>query len=230
MYATVTIQPFFSDGAVYQSLLLALGIGYAILLHYFRSSVGSLFKMLRSKNYTGKLMDEANYTFALFIRLISGLGVLGMGFAVVRGVEILAPGISSAGIAPWMREAAVPLVAGVVLLVRLLGTGVVLICGGVTMNGEAARRLLLLRRLVWAVATVAATPALLVAAAGSGTAQYVMFWLVAGLFVVAACLTAYKTYVLFMEQSAPTLLWILYLCVVEIFPVSLVIAIAMKTI
>ncbi len=219
-----------SEGIVYQVSVLALAVGYCLLIYYFRSSVVALVKMLRSRIYTEKLLDEANYTFSLFLNLVTGLGVLALSIAIVRGTDLFSPGGWAGGLPAWAQEAAVPVVAVALGLVWLYQFLVVGLSGWITLSMGFAERLIYLRRLVGALASVTLVPLLLLCTLGSAGAQYVIFWLLMLPLAAVLGFMAWKTYMLFREQNVSILHWFLYLCAVEIFPVSLIVSLVYKSI
>mgnify|MGYP003623758188 CR=1 FL=1 len=100
--------------------------------------------------------------------------------------------------------------------------------GSLTRSQAFVARLINLRKLVFALATIILMPVLFVLATGHETAtQVATAIMIMGASVLVIFLLR-RTYMLFIEQKISILYWILYLCGVEIFPVSFLILLVVK--
>ncbi len=218
----------FSGTVVFQWSVLLLLAGYCFILYRYRSSVAALAKMLRSKIYTDKLLDDANYTFLLFIDLTAWLGLLASGIGILRFAEV-------AGLVPewderaaWAFEAALPVLIAALAVIMGYRLLVVRLAGALTLDGEFCDRLWYLRKMATALGTIVVTPALLLLALNTSGTQIAIATLVFALWFLATGFVHYKTYTLFVGQNFSILHWFLYLCAVEIFPISLIIALILR--
>ncbi len=212
-----------SSDAVFQLSVLFLAAGYCAALYFFRSSALALIKIPRSKMYADQMLGQTNYTFNTFLACMSLLGTLALSVATVKVADIFLPLPWKAALPVWVSVSAVPLVAAALASLRLFSRMALHIAGAVTASGGFTSRLWQLRRLVFSFCTLVLTPVLLMLAlGGQGNAVYAAPLLTAG--IAAAIFLSYKTYMLFREENVSILHWFLYICAVEIFPVSLVVS------
>lgn len=213
------------ESAVFQSMVLALTAAYLLLVcrHWAELRQTIALAFAPRDFMTGERMVDGSGRNGLdnFLNLTVTMGLFSTGAAFAKGVDWWMASAPEA----WSHPHAVVML---LLGAAIAGTGAILLfqwlvlhlCGAVTLSQPFVNKLLLLKRLYFSLATLTATPALLLfalCAHGSGR-----LWLAVA---AAACCVALLLYLketlrLFLAEKVSLLHWILYLCSVEIFPVS----------
>lgn len=213
----------------YHGAGLLLLLCYGILLYRHLDDAGRLLARLRHNQASEKRRyEDSGSSYTRFLRISTVLGLLTAGLAVVR---------LTAGCLPPQAVGALPrtlallcslATAAALGLVLLYRRGLTAGIGVLTYTTPLVERLWLVKRHTSALLTIVLLPPLL-------------FWLLApqegggGWFVVIiiellAVLALYlrETLLLFLSKKISILHWFLYLCVVEIFPLSLLILLAAR--
>lgn len=215
---------------VFEGLVLLLAAAYAMLLYRHIGDIRLLlYRVSHDRASSERLMeDPGGNTLTRFLKISGIIGLLFIGIAAARYAETF--------IAPAMLPPLPPsAVAGVSLLFAALWAlvatyqSVVLrTVTTVTLSRPFMSQLWLLKRTYFALATVVATPPLLLFALCPP--QSGRLWLALTLVesAVTAVLYVRETLHLFISKKIPILHWFLYLCAVEIFPFSLLALIAVR--
>jgi len=209
-----------ASGPVYQVSVVALLLAYTLLLYRFRSDISSIF--VRHKTQPDDQVAEGlSSIYTRFFNSAFTVGLLTAGVMVVKFVDVMA---GEAFDAPyWLVLGAVPLVACMLLLVVGVQSSMLWAVGRQTLCDGFIRQLMRLKRGGFTLFTVVCTPLILLYALGPRD-SYDAFMYVIGIELVALVLVfLYKTYALFVDKKISILHWFLYLCSVELFPVSLIV-------
>lgn len=212
-----------TDNAVFQGFVLLLAATYATLLYRNLGDVKTLLsRIFRDTASSKRIAEEPGSSgFSRFLNVTTAIGMLFMGVIVVKyGDTLLSAELSRA------------LSHGAVLALSLLATlawcGVVIfqaviirIIAAVTLSQPFIAQLSLLRRTYFALGVIITSPTLLLFALcprGTGGA-----WFIVGAveLIITAVLYLRESLNLFISKKISILLWILYLCTVEVFPISL---------
>ena len=185
-------------------------------------------------NFTALLGEETLYrnnnsfsvasigiTSSRFLNIATTIGMLFMGVMVVKYGDSLMPG--------RLTEL---LPHGAVLALSLLATlacaGVVLfqlatvrMAGAVTLSQPFISQVVLLKRTYFTLAVIVTSPVLLLFALCPRGTGGVWFCIIVIELIVTAILYLREVLNLFISKKVSILHWILYLCIVEVFPVSL---------
>lgn len=215
--------------AAYHGAGLLLLLFYGMLLYRHLDDAGRLLTQLWHNQATEKRhYEDSGGSYTRFLRISAVLGFLAAGFGVVR---------LTAGMLPQRMVEALPetlallcslgvaAALGVVLLFR---RGITAGVGVLTYTESLVERLWLVKRHTTALLTLVLLPPLLfwLAAPPEGGRG----WLTVIVIELLAVLTLYlrETMLLFLSKKVSILHWFLYLCVVEIFPLSLLILLAVR--
>lgn len=211
-----------TENAVFQGFVLLLAATYILMLYHHPGDIrGLLTRISRDTAGDRRLTEEPGASgFSRFLNLVTAVGILFMGVAVVKYGDSLMP-----------RQLAEILPHGAVLVLSLLVSfacvvlaGLQLIAvraaGAVTISQEFVSRLILLKRIYFSLGVIVASPALLLFALCPRGTGGVWFCAVAIGLTVTAFLYLKETFRLFLVKKISVLHWFLYLCTVEIFPVS----------
>ncbi len=216
-----------TDNAGFQALVLLLAAVYGVLLARRVQEAGVLSGPLaRNRASAERLVDDSPVNnIGRLRRFASLLGLCLVGMAAVRSVDLLLPDIVPdtlpASLSPFAGSA---LWIGATLVMALVGSyqaAVLLLAGALTLTRPFVGQLLHLRRRLFTSLLLVFAPSLLFfAVAPPGTER---FW---GIVAVAVSVITSVVYVvgslhLFLSKKISILYWFLYLCTVEIFPLSL---------
>ena len=205
-----------ADSAL-QAFLLLLGVFYVLLLSNHLGNVYTLFMRATSgtatPHRTPDLRGGSNYV--PFLNLAVVVGVL---FAGILCMRLAAP---IAFAAPVPQLALSLAVSAAFAAILLLQTGMLRLAGAVTLQQEFIAELNGVKRTSLALYSILLPPALLCYAltpVGSGAT-----WIYVILAETAIVLFLFlkESSALFAAKKVSIFHWILYLCIVELFPVSL---------
>lgn len=215
--------PSLTDNAVFQSFVLLLAATYATLLYRnigdIRTLVGHISRDAASRQRLSE--DPGSSGFSRFLHIVTAIGMLFLGVFAVKYGDALMP-----------RLLTDTLSHGAVLAMSLLATlactaivacqaALVRIAGAVTVSQPFVSQLMLLRRTYFALAVIVTSPALLLFALCPRGTGNVWFTVITIELAMTAFLYLKESLNLFISKKISILHWFLYLCTVEIFPVSL---------
>lgn len=216
--------PRLTDEVSFQGLVLLLSVIFGLLLYQYPNDIRALIARVAFERRQSERSSEetGNAGFTRFLNIALVLGILFAGVSAVRLCD--RPEIGPA----LLREAgggvSLLLTLGVALaslLFYLYGILLLRIVGGVTLTGPFVTQLIRIKRGYAALGAVSLAPVvLLFALSPQGSDAVWISLLSAGLFITFL-LYLRETFALFISKKVSILHWILYLCAVEIFPVSL---------
>ena len=212
-----------TENPVFQGFVLLLAATYAMLLYRNLEDVRLLLTRVSRDRATGERLteDPGGSGFSRFLNIATTIGMLFMGVMVVKYGDSLMPG--------RLTEL---LPHGAVLALSLLATlacaGVVLfqlatvrMAGAVTLSQPFISQVVLLKRTYFTLAVIVTSPVLLLFALCPRGTGGVWFCIIVIELIVTAILYLREVLNLFISKKVSILHWILYLCIVEVFPVSL---------
>lgn len=206
--------PIPSDG--YQLLVLVLGVLYLWLLAHHLGNIYTLIRQTTPRTSALRTNDpRSGNSYGPFLHLATAIGML---FVGVLGLRLAAP----QSFAPDVPQVAFSLLlAACGYGVLLLQHGMLHLAGAITLTQDFTTELCAIKRTMTALCSILLAPTLLcylLTPAGSGNG-----WLIAILVetVIVLFLFLLATLTLFVSKKVSIFHWILYLCVVELFPISL---------
>ncbi len=209
---------------LFQSFVLLLAALFGILLYRNIGDVMSLAGRMSRNAASGKnLTDQSGgSSFSRFLNIVTAIGIMFTGIAVVKYGELLAPALTDA--LPHYGAVLLIAVAGSVVgaVIALYQWLILHIVNYVTLHEELTRRLLLSKRIFFSLGVIATSPALLMFVLCPSGEGGLWFFVIAVVFAVTLILYLREILNLFLEKKISILHWFLYLCTVEILPLSLV--------
>ena len=240
--ASVTVQPprmqaappaSLTENAAFQSFVLLLAAIYAMLLYRNLDDVRTLLDRnlddvrtlldrISRDTATGQRLSEepGGSGFSRFLNIATTIGMLFMGVMAVKYGDSLMPSqleILSHGAVLALSLLATAACYGVVLYQMT----VVRLTGAVTLSQPFISQLVLLKRTYFSLGVIVTSPALLLFALCPRGTGNVWFCIIIIELAVTAGLYLRKTLNLFIAKKISILHWFLYLCMVEILPISL---------
>lgn len=210
-------------------LVLAIVAFYCLMLYQHLADAIRLLGRVGSERASGeRLSEDSNGDYARFLTLCTILGVLLAGVATLR---LTAPVLHLTPLAEWPQSGAFwgALGVSVALAVTFLyQVGICLVVGRLTYTQHLLEQLFMLKRTFFSFLTLIATPFLalwLLTPFGEGESW---FWVIIIELIISLILYLRETLSLFISKKISILHWILYLCGVEIFPISLLVLLMVR--
>ena len=216
--------PSLTDNAVFQSFVLLLAATYAILLYRNLGDIRLLLTRVSHDTATGKRLmeDPGGSGFSHFLNTATAIGVLFVGVMTVKYGDSLIPDSLIETIPQGAVLALSLLATFACLCVGLFQRGVVRLAGAVTLSQPFVSQLILLKRTYFTLGVIVTIPALLLFALCPRGTGDVWFCIIVIELLATVFLYLRETLNLFLSKKISILHWILYLCTVEIFPISLI--------
>lgn len=212
-----------AGGLVFTIAALVCFALYCFAIYYYSQQALAVVSVFRSKLYVDNILGQHNYTFDNFLGIAILLGLMTSGLAVIKVVELTAGPTVPDVVPGWIT---VPLTLwvwctfGAVILYQLAVLGA---AGWLTGSRKFMARLNYLRKINFSLFSIALTPLLLMfSLAGGHGVETLTVLLCSGLGSIVI-FHLVRTYMLFVDEKISKLYWFLYLCGVEIFPVTLLV-------
>lgn len=220
-----------TDTPYFETLVLLLTAAYAIFLYrHLNDIVLLLGRVFRPRASHERLVDASGggNNILRFLDIAAVIGLFVLGAAITRYADTRLPAEETAA---WPREliaTASLLVAAVWAAIAAYQSLVLKTVGAVTISLPLMDQIWMLKRTYFALAAIVATPVFLLLTLVPSAAGMTWFYIAAGESAVTAILCLRETSQLFLAKKIPILYWFLYLCIVEIFPFSLLWLIATR--
>ncbi len=212
-------------GGAFQPIVICITIIYMFFIlrywnfvrYFLLSSAG----IKTSKRIQAHINPGEQYNLEVVMIVV---GVIFMGLAVVRGCGLWMPQAFD-GIAPedtvWIVGGAVVVAIALIMAAEYL---VIKVAGVLSEHVAACHELLHLKLLHLAVAFALVMPFGVMFLLGDDASAKVCFWIMVAECFISLIIFVKETFLFFVAQKISILHWILYLCALEIFPVSLMLA------
>ncbi|MDR0509480.1 MAG: DUF4271 domain-containing protein [Rikenellaceae bacterium] len=225
---TLAVQPQstaqrFSDAPLYHICAAVLLVGYCMALVAHRSNIAALLRAISGRFQSDKTLNERNRSFSA---MLSSLAMLGCTMTAMLTLKLLDafPAVPES-LPRELLDWAVPL--AMLLLAATEGFGGLLLraAGGLTRSKGFTGSLLRMRTAILAVGAVVLLPLFLPLTLSHWPGAA---WMLVALVAAWTLTLMQKTFQLFVIQKISILHWFLYLCTVEIFPLSAVALAALR--
>ncbi len=217
-----------TDNIPVQAAVLCLLLLYSFIIFRYRREVAQLFRIMFGSRKEERQTDDYNYLFADFMTWLLAAGYLAVGLAALKVISLAAGDAVLASMermGPVMVMAAAGLTLAAINIVQQL---VLRITGVVTLSISFIRRLLALRRLFFAAAVVSLSPAVILFTLAEGIAAQILVCTFASAALLLMVYYLYRSARLFVEEKVSILLWMLYLCTVEVMPQAMILLAALR--
>ena len=223
---SATNSPFTSSVA-FQTSVIALLVVYVLLIYRFRSDIVALLSNHKALREEIENSSQGSI-YGRFFSTTVGVGLLLSAIMVVKGADLV-PAMASGVIAPsWIYTIAVPAVLIVTMVVLAVQIALLWVIGGVAMCSDVTSMLLRLRKISFSIFAILCAPSVLLYALSEIGQSKVFLYLIVAEVITFLVIFLYETFVLFVSKKISVLHWILYLCTVELFPVSLIVLTVMR--
>lgn len=218
-------QPRLTDELPFQGLVLLLTLLFGLLLYRnpgdMRALVGRVAFERRDSERTSD--ESGNAGFTRFLNIALALGFLLAGVTAVRLCDRpdIAQELLSMGNGSTLSLLLALGVGLLFLLVYLYGILLLRAVGGVTLTSGFTTQLIRIKRGYAALGAIILAPVILLFALSPLGSDTIWAGLLTAGWLITFLLYLRETFALFISKKISILLWILYLCAVEIFPVTL---------
>ncbi len=220
-----------TDNALFQGFFLLLAVIYILLIYHnlpdIRTLLSRIFHNPHSDNH--HFQEPGGSRYARFMRTIATIGILFIGILAVKYGQPLVADLPAAGRFSFAAAVLLSLaVSTLFLLVIGYQWSLLRLVGALTLTQPLITQLRQLRKLYFSGAVVIVTPALLLFTLCPQHTGLLWFGLIVIELVVTLFLYLRETLSLFLSKKVSIIHWILYLCSVELFPVSLLWQLAVR--
>ncbi len=218
-------QPRLTDELPFQGLVLLLTLLFGLLLYRnpgdMRALVGRVAFERRDSERTSD--ESGNAGFTRFLNIALALGFLLAGVTAVRLCDRpdIAQELLSMGNGSTLSLLLALGVGLLFLLVYLYGILLLRAVGGVTLTSGFTTQLIRIKRGYAALGAIILAPVILLFALSPLGSDTIWAGLLTAGWLITFLLYLRETFALFINKKVSILHWILYLCAVEIFPVTL---------
>ena len=163
-----------------------------------------------------------------FLHSSSAIGVLLVTLLLTKYAPLWLPESFDIS-AGWQSTVAAALSLAAIFAIGVFEQGVLRIIGIVTHNGDVVGTMLYIKRAYFALAAIAMAPIFLLGILSAEKVTAGWNILLAAECAVLTLLFIKETLTFFIDKKIPILHWILYLCTVEVFPLSLIWALTTRS-
>jgi len=221
-----------TNDALFQGFVLLLGTTYILLIYNniidVRTLLNRVFRDHASHSEERRFDDPSSGRYVRFMHTMAVIGMLFIGVSVVKYgqplIELLP--FDSAPVVAVLASGLT--VSALFLLVAGYQWALLRAVGALTLTQPLIAQLRQLRTLYFSAVTVLAAPTLLLLALCPPHTGKLWFALIVIELSVTLFLYIKETLLLFLSKKVSILHWILYLCSVELFPVSLLWLLAVR--
>ena len=216
----------------FQALSMAVLGVFCWMVYAYRGQVGRCLKSTVALSHTSNPRPEAAAMYDNFLATALTLGALSTGLAAVKvtarlmesGAVVLSPtGMFASETMPvWIAPTAAGCVALAAVLVVVLEMGIVKAAGGLTFSTRFAGEIVAVKKNWMAAASILSVPVVAMWTGVNPERDRIVAYVLAGMTVTLLVLFVIHTLQGFIRQKVSLLVWFLYLCTVEIFPVCAV--------
>ncbi len=213
-----------TDNAVFQGFVLLLAVAYGMMLYHCLGEIRMLLSRISRDTASGERFydNSGNNGFSRFLNTVAAIGALFLGVMAVKYADSLLAEHYFMQLSYGMELGLGLLMTLVFLIIFLVQWGVLIGIGALTLARSFITQLQQLRRTFFALMVVVVTPILLLFALCPRGTGGMWFLLIVIELAATAFLYFKETLNLFLSKKISILHWFLYLCGVEIFPISLV--------
>lgn len=210
----------------YLHLIVAmLFVSYCIAIVAYPNQTISLLKTVVNRIYSDKLLEERSRTVTSALHVFTLLGCMGFCALAVRVSDVV--GLDS-GTASQIKLWAAPAVALLIVAIGLYQWLVLGVAGYLMRNHAFVGSIWYLKEVVFSLSTIVMAPLCFIYFLNYDASSSVILYLIVFLAIVFVFVWLFKSYRLFVGQNFSILHWFLYLCGVELLPLSFFVLLAVR--
>ncbi len=214
------------DNYAYEALVVGVFITFCFLVYRYRDNLLALFKMQTMGQPLEKMYEEQTLFFKSFLRIALLLSGLLLSALAIRLLALFPPDVAFSTLGFNLAVPAILVCVALVMLYRYLMNGVI---GTLTQNPDFFACYRFMGRVWSALGSVSLVPLFLIAALYEAPAARGVLYLLLALLAVLLLGYLGNSLRFFVQRNVSILQWILYLCAVEIFPLSLLLFLFLRS-
>ena len=218
------------DNVIFQSTVLIFFVLYSIFIHQNINDISLLFRNLAldKKDKKGRFSNNINSNYNSFVLIMQCIGIMLIGISGVKLIDFVMPGESVSLFSQNITIFVAPIIMGLYVFVALFQYLVLTIIGAITVSNNFISALVSLKIMAFAIITIIAAPVTILYALSPPKEGGVLGGILILITVLSLIWFLIKTIELFISKKISILQWFLYLCCIEIFPISLIVAYIVK--
>ncbi|MBQ8470571.1 MAG: DUF4271 domain-containing protein [Alistipes sp.] len=210
-------------------LVVALLCLYATLLYRHIGDVRLLLAHITLPGSSGeRLQEDSGSSFSRFLTICGWLGIVLAGASIIYFTNDAIPNAWMGLMPQWSALVAALGVILAILVLLIYQTGITALIGLLTFSQPLIEQLWMVKRLLFALLTILCAPPLLLLVLTPQGGGGFWLWIVVSELLISLVLYLHETRMLFISKKISILHWFLYLCTVEIFPISLLWLLALR--
>lgn len=219
-----------TDNSLFQGFVLLLAVTYVLLIYHNFLDIRTLLNRVFHDQTSSerRFEDPGGSRYIRFMRTTTSIGILFIGILVVKYAQSIDLAIPLDRFLFFVALALSLTVSAVFLFVIGFQWTLLRLVGALTLTQPLITQLQQLRKIYFSSAVVLTAPALFLFTLGPQQTE--RLWL--GLVIAGSAVTLFlylrETLNLFLSKKISIIHWILYLCAVELFPVSLIWQLAVR--
>jgi hypothetical protein len=208
-------------------ILIVLGL-YCLMIYYYAGQVRLCLKGVFTLNAEDRFTAEHGHLYNRFIAIALMLCTLTIGIALTKAIAVWTDPVAIAEFPQWALPLTSIVIWAVAVAVMTLEWILLKTAGSFTFSGKLTGTITEIKNSHLAAAAVVITPAILLWSGVNPAWDSIMVWVVVVSGGVLLVSFTFRTFLLFVGQKVSLLVWILYLCAVEIFPIALMCTLVVK--
>ncbi len=223
------VTPLVSN-VIFQSTVLIFFVLYSIFIHQNINDISLLFRNLAldKKDKKGRFSNNINSKYNSFVLIMQCIGIMLVGISGVKLIDFVMPGETVSLFSQNITIFIAPIIMGLYVLVTLFQYLVLTIIGAITVSNNFISALISLKIMASAIITIIAAPVTILYALSPPKEGGILGIILILIIILSLIWFLIKTIALFISKKISILQWFLYLCCVEIFPISLIVAYIVK--
>lgn len=213
---------------ILNGLLLLLFFLYVVLVYRYRSSIVALFGASVVKGHLNQLSEEQSVTFRSFLRLANATTLLAVLAAGLKGAiewqKYDPASFIPAPFVPWLAAIGVAIGLLLWLYKRLIGGIIALLSSDPGNVGK----IFVFHRILFVGSGMVFIPLLFLVGLTDFQEYKFLFYLYFALLAGLSLYALAKSFSFFLSRKISILQWFLYLCAVEIVPISFFVLLALR--
>lgn len=200
------------------------------MIYWFRDQVSICLKSLVKFKSEDKHTAEHGHLYNGFVNFAAGVMIAAAGIMVVKTASDTVDVQQLSMLPGWFTPTAAILVAVLVAAVTALKFVILELAGKLTFSEEMTGKLVQAKKSHIAAVAALAVPPILLYSGLNPIWDGVLVYIIVIEVVAVVAIFVIKTCILFVQQKVSLLIWFLYLCAVEILPLSLAVLLVVKNV
>ena len=207
---------------------LLLFVMYIYLLYYFRGYIFASIRSIFHDSTDEKLIEESGFIFNRYVIVSSIMGLLTLGLLSIKFIYELLPLESGFATLPIHIDILLAIYLSIIICIRIFQISIIRLCCLVIDSPSLSHCLLRHNRLNLTIVSLIILPFFLLISQFSFSESPIIVISTLILLIGAIILHIYRSCKFFIRENISILYTILYLCIVDLFPISFMVLLIVK--